>query len=157
LTLYADDAFLKDYTGWFKSTSGERIVVTLEYEQLRIGNIAEGPGAILISTDITLSTSRNQDTRVSAKTHPGGNRILFNIVDGKIESVTMNKKTYQRTDPGACHIVRLPAEVRERIWKEVLRRNHPKGEVALTSYEGVPMISGNIKVCVTQFRLCQTY
>lgn len=156
---------LRMYTGRFERVREgrkvERVVITLDEKQLRIGYIANGPGAIINGIDITMDGIPrfiiggvgSDDVQAMAKTRPGDNTVLFTTRNGKITGVTIDKKTYQRAEKDGCDIIRLPQEVRERIWMEALRREPPHDEVVLTVQTGVPMITSDIKVSKKDSRL----
>jgi len=80
---------LRMYTGRFERVREgrkvARVVITLDEKQLRIGYIANGPGAIINGIDITMDGIPrfiiggvgSDDVQAMAKTRPGDNTVLF--------------------------------------------------------------------------------
>jgi hypothetical protein len=128
---------LRKYTGWFASDNGARVVITLDYIQLRVGVLApnnEG-GAIETSYDLSLlddkiaddiTSSVGQPTVTFAKlkdtamVEPANDMVMFSIENNEVTGVGFNGVAYKSTICGECEFFTLPVELREKVWKLAL-------------------------------------
>ncbi|KAF2036002.1 hypothetical protein EK21DRAFT_53296 [Setomelanomma holmii] len=149
---------LETYTGWFRTNAGARIVIMRDGSRQRLGYIEDVQGAITKSVDLQLEGVRriyrggatleekevNRNIQAMAKATPGDFEVFFGVKHCKIIHVEIGRDQYERTEKGVCLITTLPPEVRERIWRQVLRDAFPqdKDRIVLTAQYGPLAIVG---------------
>jgi hypothetical protein len=155
---------LNKYTGWFITAGGSRIVITLDYSQLRISEkLSEAQGGAITSsydlslpdgdvseaimTKANLETVNFGDLKDMVKAQSGADVVLFSIEEGEVTGVGFNGKAYETTDPGVCSFLKLSVELRASVWKDILVTD--QGYVVLKrtpDKENSVIISADLKV-----------
>ncbi|KAH4611331.1 hypothetical protein HBI17_027270 [Parastagonospora nodorum] len=152
---------LMAYTGLYRDDTGARIAVTLDAGQLRIGYFTGTPSILTKSIDISIDHFRlnhiegdtEEELKLNSKVMAvaivlrANDTVTFKVKMGKIVGLTVDGRAYERTERGACLILRLPPEVRDRIWTYALMHASAKDRLALEQprSDGYTMITGDLK------------
>ncbi|KAH7076541.1 hypothetical protein BKA63DRAFT_593961 [Paraphoma chrysanthemicola] len=104
---------LVNYTGWFRTNAGARIVITRYCSQLSLGHIDGIHGEITRSYSLPLEGAM-------AMASPGDFTVDFGAKQGKITHVQVGEARYKRTERGVCLITTSSTETREMIWRYAL-------------------------------------
>lgn len=122
---------LKNYTGWFTDSNGQRLATTLDGANLRLGCLGHIHGDILESWLLSFSqlpalniggsskeeTALDHPFQAHAKAFPGGHTVSFDIKMGTVHGMTIDKVFYARDEPDKCIILSVPTEIRQMIWR----------------------------------------
>ncbi|KAH3908993.1 hypothetical protein HBH56_166620 [Parastagonospora nodorum] len=152
---------LMAYTGLYRDDTGARIAVTLDAGQLRIGYFTGTPSILTKSIDISIDHFRlnhvegdtEEELKLNSKVMAvaivlrAKDTVMFKVKKGEIVGLSVDGKAYERTKRGACRILELSAELRNRIWTYALMHASGGDRVVLQqpTRDGYTMITGDLK------------